>query len=121
MISCEDEKQSMNTQPSRLLIPCDILRAWAATKPIIRALFVFGSYARGEATPESDLDLAVDVDGDDVELIGNNRAWRSELAHLTGLEIGPFYHVTAHPVASGPKVLIFRRDEGRGSHTRAVS
>ena len=100
----------MNSQPSSLLIPRDIVSQWAAAKPTIRAVYVFGSYARGEATPESDLDLAVDVADGDAELICNSRAWRAELAKLTGLEIGPFYHLTATPVASGPKVLVFSRN-----------
>jgi predicted nucleotidyltransferase len=100
----------MNSQPSPLRVPSDILSQWAATKPTIRALYVFGSYARGEATRESDLDLAVDVADDDVDLVCNSRAWRAELAELTGLEVGPFYHVTAKPVASGLKVLVFSRN-----------
>jgi predicted nucleotidyltransferase len=66
--------QPMNSQPSSLRIASDILSQWAATKPTIRALYVFGSYARGEATPDSDLDLAVDLAGDDAELISNSRA-----------------------------------------------
>ena len=34
------------------------LQGWAATKPTIKALYVFGSYASGVAQPGSDLDLA---------------------------------------------------------------
>ena len=49
-----------------LEIPRQALGKWAAGKPTIKALYVFGSYARGEARPTSDLDLAIDfVDVDD--------------------------------------------------------
>ena len=56
----------------------EILAAWAATKPTIVALYVFGSRARGLAEPWSDLDLAVDLDPRDgnvlAALIENSEA-----------------------------------------------
>jgi hypothetical protein len=93
-------------------IPRQILARWAAGKPTIKALYVFGSYARGEARPDSDLDIAFDftgVDEDDVELIGNARAWKTELTLLTGIKVENLYPATAAPVTNGPSVLIFRR------------
>lgn len=38
-----------------------ILQAFFARQPVLRA-FVFGSFARNEQTPESDLDLLVELD-----------------------------------------------------------
>jgi len=50
----------MATQELRLPIPTDelneVLRKYGVTKA-----YVFGSYARGEETPESDLDLLVEL------------------------------------------------------------
>ncbi len=56
------------------------LTGWAATKPIIKALYVFGSRARGAVEPDADLDLAFDfidgIDGADAELIENAAVWK---------------------------------------------
>ena len=93
-----------------LTIPREALRTWAASKPTIKALYVFGSYARGEAQTDSDLDLAfefTDVDEADVELICNATAWKSELTQLTGIMVKDLYHSTAAPVRNGPTVRVF--------------
>ena len=53
-------------------IPHQVLAKWAVGKPTIKALYVFGSYARGQARPDSDLDLAfefINVDAPLSELI----------------------------------------------------
>lgn len=39
----------------------DIIREYFSTQPILRA-WIFGSYARGEQTPDSDIDILVDFD-----------------------------------------------------------
>jgi len=88
-------------------IPREALRRWAASKPTIKALYVFGSYARGEAKPDSDLDLAfefTDVDEPDAELICNAKAWKNELTRLT---VKDLYHNSAAPVRNGPAVRVF--------------
>lgn len=98
-----------------LEIPREALTSWAAGKPTIKALYVFGSYARGEAQPQSDLDLAfefTDVDDADAELIENAQAWKVELTQLTGVEVKDLYHSTATAARSGPALLIFERNAG---------
>jgi predicted nucleotidyltransferase len=90
----------------------DKLQSWAATKPTIKALYVFGSYARGAAQPGSDLDLAFEftgVDEADAELICNAKAWKTELTRLTGITVKDLYHSTAAPVRKGAVVLVFNR------------
>lgn len=92
-------------------IPIQTLAAWAADKPTIAALYVFGSYARGEARPDSDLDLAfdfVDVDNPLSELIVNAGAWKVELGRLTGLVVKDLY-LSTDAAVRGAKVLVFRR------------
>jgi predicted nucleotidyltransferase len=91
-----------------LQIPYDKLREWAATKPTIKALYVFGSYARGEARSDSDLDIAIEfqlVDDEDAELICNRAAWKAELTQITGIIVKDIYHATAEVV--GPRVRVF--------------
>jgi predicted nucleotidyltransferase/uncharacterized protein YodC (DUF2158 family) len=104
---------SMKTTASMttsLPIPSEKLRAWAASKPTVKALYVFGSYARGEALSASDLDIALEfqnVDEDDAELICNRAAWKAELTQITGITVKDIYHVAAKPVTSGPRVQVF--------------
>src|SRR5580698_10265859 len=82
-------------EPGNMLkIPHQVLTDWAAGKPTIKSLYVFRSYARGEARPDSDLDLAFEfIDADDglSELITNAAAWKGELSQLTGLVIKDLY------------------------------
>jgi predicted nucleotidyltransferase len=90
----------------------EALERWAASKPTITALYIFGSYARGEATSTSDLDLAfefTDVDEPDAELISNATAWKTELTRLTGIAVKDLYHSAAKPVRAGPTVRVFSR------------
>ena len=90
----------------------EALQRWAESKPTIKTLDIFGSYARGEATPCSDLDLAsafTNVDEPDAELISNAKAWKTELTQLTGIPVNDLYHSTAMPVRDGPKVRVFSR------------
>jgi predicted nucleotidyltransferase len=68
----------------------ELLAAWAETKPTIAALHLFGSRARGDFRPNSDVDLAfefVGVDEDLAELISNAAKWKGELRAITGLEV----------------------------------
>jgi predicted nucleotidyltransferase len=88
------------------------LERWAASKPTIKALYIFGSYARGEARPGSDLDLAFEftaVDEADAELICNSKAWKTELTCLTGITVKDLYHSTAATERHGPTVRVFGR------------
>ena len=92
-------------------IPREALAQWAASKPTIGALYVFGSYAAGTANAGSDLDLAFDFVGVDeslAELIVNALPWKAELTHLTGLVVKDLY-LSTDPVAKGPRELVLSR------------
>lgn len=68
---------------------CDSLReALTPVRPRIAAAFLFGSYARGSATPESDIDLMV---VGDVSLIEIASAIRP-LQHQIAQEINPIVY-----------------------------
>ena len=93
-----------------LAIPRDILSRWAICKPTIAGLYVFGSYANGSATNQSDLDLAfefVDVDEPDAELISNASAWKSELTQLTGITVKDLYHLSSPKVQNSKVIRVF--------------
>jgi uncharacterized protein len=38
------------------------ISAWAGTKPLVKRVYVFGSRVRGDHRPESDIDIAVELD-----------------------------------------------------------
>jgi predicted nucleotidyltransferase len=89
----------------------ELLAAWAETKPTIAALHLFGSRARGDFRPNSDVDLAfefVGVDEDLAELISNAAKWKGELRAITGLEVKDVY-LRSDPEVSGPLLTVFRR------------
>ena len=63
-------------------------RMWAEKNPLVRSLVIYGSYAKGNARPESDLDLAVDIwparrDSDSATTwMLSGTKWQRELAAL---------------------------------------
>ncbi|WP_374558462.1 nucleotidyltransferase family protein [Thermomonas sp.] len=75
----------------------EILRTWAAAKPLVNRVWIFGSRARGEERPDSDLDVAVELDmtaADGVDESGGfatwsfeTTEWHAELSALLPFEI----------------------------------
>ena len=63
---------------------------WARSQPNVRRLIVFGSFAKGTAAPDSDLDVAVELDGDEGEALADfifeEVAWKRQLSKLLGCE-----------------------------------
>ena len=87
-----------------------VLTDWADTQPTVLAVHVFGSRARGNALPDSDLDLALEFAGDDalLQLVVNRSRWKSELSALTGIEVKDI-QLRTDPVVSGPILTICRK------------
>jgi predicted nucleotidyltransferase len=62
------------------------LSSWARHVACVRRLWIYGSRARGDAGPQSDLDVAVEIDPigndetPDVSFIATASQWRAELA-----------------------------------------
>lgn len=72
----------------------DQLRAWAAQKHSVCALWLFGSRVKGTATPTSDLDIALELmprKGADDPAFGTylalHREWKNELERIVGGEV----------------------------------
>jgi predicted nucleotidyltransferase len=65
---------------------CKELHTWATSQPVIYRVWLFGSHARGEAGPDSDIDIAVEVvpvhaDESVTDCwFTHSSKWRSELA-----------------------------------------
>jgi predicted nucleotidyltransferase len=63
------------------------IREWALHTRYVKEVRLFGSRARGDATPDSDIDLAITVGGTDMgNVLGNyfaeGRRWQDQLSHL---------------------------------------
>lgn len=76
----------MSTRELELTLPLEALRQYARTKPISR-MYIFGSFARGEQTPESDVDFLIEVRPDSkFSLLDLSRMYR-ELSQLLGRSV----------------------------------
>jgi predicted nucleotidyltransferase len=64
---------------------------WAATKPIIRRVFIFGSRARDDFREDSDLDVAIEIDGVNGNALAtwmfDTKPWHAEISALVPFEI----------------------------------
>ena len=67
------------------------LVAWAQREPLIKAVYVFGSYAKGTQRPGSDLDVALRLelptDEAFTELVWNRRRWSEQLTAAVGVPV----------------------------------
>ncbi|KAK6024998.1 nucleotidyltransferase domain protein [Ostertagia ostertagi] len=60
----------------------DLIVAWARSHRDIEAVWLFGSRARGDSRPNSDIDLAV-MTPTELDWIDNQRQYRDELLALS--------------------------------------
>ncbi len=65
----------------------EIVRAWAAKQPLVLEAYGYGSRVKGGYSPESDVDIAIEVAGfDDDEKLANSiiahEKWQTELQSL---------------------------------------
>lgn len=80
----------------------DAIRAWASRTPEVRAVWLFGSRAKGTARPDSDVDLAIECDMADYCF--EREAWAGDLSGQLGLVVqienpGPTDTIVAPSVA----------------------
>lgn len=86
-----------------------------AQKYCLRAVFLFGSYARNEATPDSDVDLLIDREGSAIRGMLDMGMLYNELRESIGKEIDL---VTVQTLAQSstqkraPALVRSLRDEG---------
>lgn len=89
-----------------------IISEYFKTQPVLRA-WLFGSYARGEATPESDVDILVEFDhSSPIGLFAYARMWR-ELKERLGCDVDLVEDGTLKPFAvdsaNRDKKLVYER------------
>ena len=93
---------------------------WARTHDRIERLFIFGSRARGDNKPDSDLDVAILLSGNDPsEVLAYGicmaKRWREEVHELLPVPIhlqfaDPEHDEIVHPAILKDGRLIFSRD-----------
>ena len=89
-----------------------IIADYFKTQPVLKA-WLFGSYARGEETPESDVDLLVEFDhSSPIGLFAYARMWR-ELQERLGCKVDLVEDGTLFPFAmesaNRDKKLVYER------------
>ena len=70
----------------------ETIRQWGEKAQYVRAIRLFGSRARGEATEKNDIDLAVTIGGDDPGTVlgiyfARAQKWQTELTSLLGTKV----------------------------------
>ena len=94
------------------------IRDYFSTQPAVEKAWLFGSYARGEQTPQSDVDILVDFDrsGKPVTLLTYARIWR-ELQQTLNREVDLVENNTLRPLiaetADRDKIVIYERGNQR--------
>jgi len=101
------------------------LSAWASGQPLVNRLWVFGSRARDNYRPDSDLDIAIELDmsaaygadesGGFATWALESSEWQHQLEELTGLRVDlQYYHGISTPtIQSGlqqSSVLIYAKN-----------
>lgn len=82
------------------------IQSWAASEVLIRAVYVFGSRARGDSSPTSDLDIAIEIkcapEHVDLWFGMNGPFWQDDLRRRIPLEVN-LHHLNgdATPKHSG--------------------
>lgn len=83
-----------------------------ATKPVVRA-YIFGSFARGENGPDSDIDILVTFDRSAKVSLFDHVSMTYDLEELLGMEVDLVTEGTLLPriaaSADNDKVLVYER------------
>jgi predicted nucleotidyltransferase len=101
----------------------DTLTGWAEATPRIRRLWIFGSQAKGTHEPDSDIDIAIEIEpvGDSEETltlwIVNSENWHAQLQQCISLQVDLEWF---DPDGSTPKVHGALRETGVLVYDRAT-
>ncbi|WIV99657.1 nucleotidyltransferase family protein [Kinneretia aquatilis] len=103
------------------------IAAWAAEKPLVKRVWIFGSRARGDHRPDSDLDVAVELDmsaiqgaddsGGSATWIFEAGSWGPELEAVLGLpvDLEQYQHGVTTVIQTGldrSSVLVYEKSAG---------
>ena len=89
------------------------LQEYFKTKPIIKA-WIFGSYARGEEQPDSDIDILVDFDKNSYPSLLSHAGMIIDIEDLLGKKIDlvpdECLYPRLRPFVDADKILIYERE-----------
>jgi predicted nucleotidyltransferase len=96
----------------------NIVAEWAASEPLVEAAYLFGSRAKGFNRPDSDLDVALKVSGDDegfTNWISEASGLRKSLGNLlpvpVDLQMMHSLDAKVTPAVREHGTLVFKRDQ----------
>jgi len=99
----------------------EAIRTWAKNKAAIRSIYLFGSRVKGTARPDSDLDVAIEVQTDDEDAfqtyMAHDDRWEAELSSVTSLQVSVQMY---HPVEA-PRVYSYVASSGFKAFEREPS
>lgn len=84
-------------EPSEAEVLIDHVRSWASTREDIRALLLVGSFARGDARPDSDLDIVLITSNEDGYL--DDTQWVSTFGSVRSIQREEYPPTTSVRVA----------------------
>mgnify|MGYP002621590318 FL=1 len=88
------------------------IAGYFATKPVVRA-YIFGSYARGDNAPGSDIDILVTFDKEACVSLFDHVEMIYELEDILGMEVDLVTEGTLLPMAAksagNDKILVYER------------
>ena len=97
----------------------ETLRAWASEKPFVRRVWIYGSRAKGTPKPDSDLDVALEIDpvgndeGSYTSFLHEAEGWRAELRPQLEYQLHlKWYDASNAPVREGVNsagILVYER------------
>ncbi len=105
------------------------IREWAASKPTVKRLWVFGSRLRGTQKPASDLDICIEIDplstDEEAQIVWTDEkeGWLRELALLTPYKIHLEMYGTpkVSEYIENCSMLIYERVSGTNENDGACS
>ncbi|MCH5229416.1 MAG: nucleotidyltransferase family protein [Muribaculaceae bacterium] len=88
------------------------LQSFFTSQPIERA-WIFGSYARGEQTPDSDIDILVDFNKDNYPSLLNHVRMIYELEKILGIKIdlvpNDGLYPSIRPIIEKERILLYEK------------
>ena len=111
VVTLQPQSFRMTAETAKNIVP--IIRRYFETQPVEKA-WLFGSFARGEETPKSDVDMLVQLDNSQrigLKFFGMIEDLKDLLGRPVDLISDPYLKPFARESADKDKILIYEREK----------